>query len=66
VTAAAFVAAGLAIALDTGGSVPLAVSAAVTGLALKLLFFHPWLVFGVLLDVAVLSAAMIGWPLDLS
>lgn len=64
VTAAAFVAAGLAIAAGTSWSVPLAVVAAGTGLALKLLFFHPWLVVGVLLDVAVLTSATTGWPVD--
>jgi len=66
VTAAAFVAAGVAIAFDAAWSVPLAVAAALTGLALKLLFFHPWLIIGVLLDLTVLTAATTGWPVDWS
>jgi hypothetical protein len=62
VAAGAYVTAGLAVAFDTAWAVPLAVAAAVTGLALKLVFFHPWLILGVLLDLAVLIAAATGWP----
>jgi hypothetical protein len=46
--------------------VPLAVAGAGVGLTLKLLFFHPWLVVGVLLDGAVLAAATTGSPVDWS
>jgi hypothetical protein len=64
--AGAYVVAGLAIAVGNAWSVPLAVAGAGIGLTLKLLFFHPWLVVGVLLDVAVLMAATTGWPVDWS
>ena len=65
-TTVAYVAAGIALALDVGAVVPLAVAAAAAGLVLKLVFFHPWLILGILLDVAVLTAATSGWPVDLS
>ena len=40
-------------------------TAAVLGLVLKGLFFHPWLTIGVLLDVFVLVAAATAWPVTL-
>jgi hypothetical protein len=44
----------------------LATAAALTGLALKVLFFHPWLSLGVLFDAAVLVFAVGSWPVDLT
>jgi hypothetical protein len=39
-----------------------AVLAAAVGLVLKLGYFHPWLTFGVLLDLGVLAAVLARWP----
>jgi len=65
ICAVAYVSAGVAVAIDLAVAVPLAIAAAVVGLTLKLVYFHPWLIFGVLLDGAVLSAALTGWPVSL-
>ena len=40
----------------------LAALAALVSMALKVVFFNPWLTFGVLLDVGVLVAVQAGWP----
>ena len=61
-----YVLAGLAVGLGSGWAVALAVAAAIIGLALKLLFFNPWLSLGVLLDAAVLSSALWAWPVTLA
>jgi hypothetical protein len=63
--AATYVLAGIAVAMDAAWVAPAAVCAAVLGLLLKAFFFHPWLTLGVLLDAAVLSAALLGWPVTL-
>ena len=36
--------------------------AAVLGLVLKGLWFHPWLTLGVALDIAVAVTVLLGWP----
>jgi hypothetical protein len=58
----------LVSAAATAGSVswtaPALTCAALLGLALKTLFFHPWLIVGVALDVLVLTAAVAGWPVS--
>jgi hypothetical protein len=65
--AVAYVVAGLAVALGSGWTVPLvATAAALLGLALKVLFFHPWLSLGVLFDAAVLVFAVGSWPVALT
>jgi hypothetical protein len=64
-TAGAYVVAGLLLAVGSDAVVPAAVLAAVLGLALKALYFHPWLSLGVLLDLGVLSAALVEWPVSL-
>ena len=61
-----YVVAGLAVALGSGWAVALAAVAAIVGLALKVLFFNPWLTLGILLDAAVLSAALLSWPVGLT
>lgn len=63
--AATYVLAGVGIALGAAWAAPLAVAGALLGLVLKALFFHPWLSVGVLLDVAVLSSGLLGWPVVL-
>ena len=67
VATVAYVVAGLAVALGSGWTVAvLAAAAAVIGLVLKVLFFNPWLTLGVLLDIAVLSSALLSRPVDLT
>lgn len=61
-----YVVAGLAVAFGSGWAVALAAAAAILGLALKFLFFNPWLSLGVLLDAGVLSAALLSWPVSLT
>lgn len=63
---ALYVIAGVAVAFGTGWAVPLAVLAGTVGLAIKLLFFHPWLLIGITLDVLVLTAALLEWPVALA
>lgn len=58
---AGFLLAGLAVALDADWAVPMAVVASLLGLGLKALFFNPWLLVGVLLDLGVLFGAA-AWP----
>ena len=58
--------AGLAVAVGSTWAVPLAVLAGTVGIAIKLLFFHPWLSVGIALDVLVLSAALVAWPVALT
>ena len=66
VVALAFALAGIATAFGAAWTPVAAACAAVLGLVLKLLFFHPWLTIGVLLDLAVLAAAVSGWPFSLT
>lgn len=61
-----YVVAGLAVALGSVWAVTLAVAAAIVGLALKVLYFNPWLTLGILLDAGVLSAALLSWPVGLA
>lgn len=61
-TTAAYLLTGIAVALDTSWAVAVAMVAAVAGLVLKGLYFHPWLSLGVLIDCAVLGSALVGWP----
>ena len=61
-----FVSAGGFVALSMTGAATLVEAAAVLGIALKALFFHPWLTIGMLLDACVLLIAVTGWPLTLA
>lgn len=63
-TAAAYVGAGLAVAAGNSWAVGVAVLASALGLTLKALFFNPWLTLGVALDLLVLSAAVLEWPVS--
>jgi hypothetical protein len=63
--AATYVLAAIAVASNVSWAIAIAVSAALLGIALKVLYFHPWLSVGVLLDVLVLSAALVEWPVSL-
>jgi hypothetical protein len=62
----AYVVAGLAVALGSGWAAALAAVAALVALVLKILFFNPWLSLGILIDAAVLSSALMGWPIGLT
>jgi hypothetical protein len=44
----------------------LAAVAAILGLVLKVVFFNPWLSLGILIDAAVLSSALLSWPVSLT
>jgi hypothetical protein len=61
-TALLFVGAGVAVLVQSSLWVAIAVCAAALGLLFKGLFFHPWLILGVLIDIGVLWAAAAGWP----
>jgi hypothetical protein len=65
-TTAAYLLAAAAVGGDATWAASAAITAAALGLALKALFFHPWLSVGVLLDVAVLMSALIGLPVALT
>jgi hypothetical protein len=56
-----FVLTSLAVAVDAAWAVPMAVLASLLGLGLKALFFNPWLLIGILLDLGVLVGAAT-WP----
>src|SRR5688500_6658787 len=55
--AAAYAAAGWSIAVDATFATGIAALAAALGIALKGLWFNPWLSLGIALDIAVLVAA---------
>ncbi|MDQ3662096.1 MAG: hypothetical protein M3454_13780 [Actinomycetota bacterium] len=61
-TALLFAGAGIALLVHSSVWVSIAVCAAAIGLLLKGLFFHPWLILGVLIDIGVVWAATAGWP----
>ena len=65
-TAAAYVLAGVLVAMDTASAGAVAAAAAVLGLLLKGLYFNPWLSMGVLLDLTVLASAAFQWPVGVS
>ena len=58
-----YVSAGGLGALGMTGATTLAGTAALWGIALKVVFFHPWMTIGLVLDICVLLAAISGWPL---
>lgn len=62
--AAVYALSGLVALVGVEWWVPVAGAAAILGLAFKVLYFHPWLVFGILLDAAVLTAVASGWFLQ--
>jgi hypothetical protein len=56
-TALLFAGAGIALLVNSSLWVSMAICAAALGLLLKGLFFHPWLILGVLIDIALVWAA---------
>jgi hypothetical protein len=65
-SAAAFIVAALAVLVGFDGWALVLALASVVGLALKALFFNPWLSLGVLIDAGLLTAVLSGWPLSLA
>ncbi len=63
--AAAYGTAGLMVALGAGSRAAVAGLAALLGLVLKGLWFHPWLSLGIALDLAVVVSAVLDWPASL-
>ena len=65
-TALLFAGAGIALLVHNSLWVSIAVCAAALGLLVKGLFFHPWLILGILIDIGVLWAAAADWPRSLT
>jgi hypothetical protein len=63
--AAVYATAGWTVALDAAAWPGIAALGGLLGIALKGLWFHPWLSLGIALDVAVLVAAFADWPASL-
>ena len=53
-----FVIAGIALLANTSLWKPAAVTGSVVSLVLMLLFFHPWLVFGIAIDAAIVATVL--------
>ena len=64
-SAALYLLAAVLVAASAPGATAVAVAAAIGGLSLKVLFFHPWLSMGILLDALVLAAGVTAWPVSL-
>ena len=64
-SAALYVVGGVLVGFGAPGAAVVVAAAAIVGLTLKLLFFHPWLSLGILIDILVLGVACTGWPVGL-
>jgi hypothetical protein len=64
-TAVVYAIAGAGVLAGSGWWPTAALVAAAGGLALKAIWFDPWLSFGVLLDVGVIAAVACTWPASL-
>jgi hypothetical protein len=62
VAAAVYLVAGIALLAGAGWWAPAAVVASLVSLVLLVGYFHPWLSLGIVIDVAVIWAALSGWP----
>ncbi|MGY0234217.1 hypothetical protein [Longispora urticae] len=60
ISAVAFVTASGALLAGAGWWAPVAAAAAGVSLALLAVYYHPWLTFGLLLDLAVISLVFYG------
>lgn len=65
-TGAAYLLTGLGAAADAAWTPAAATVAALLGLLLELTFFNRWLIVGIALDAAVLSSALLEWPVSLT
>ena len=61
-TILAFAAAGIGVFMGAGWWPAFAVAGSVSSLVVLVLGFHPWLVLGVAIDLAILAAVAAGWP----
>jgi hypothetical protein len=57
--------AGIGVVLDAGWWPALAVTGSVASLIVLVLGFHPWLVLGVAIDVAIIAGVSASWPAEL-
>ena len=64
-TAAVYIVAAVAVAFGLPSAAALVALAAVIGIAMKVLYFDPWLLIGIGLDAMVLTSAVAGWPVTL-
>ena len=64
--ATGYVVAGVAVATSVPGATTMVAAAAGLGLAVKALLFYPLLTLGVLINAALLVAAVSGWPVSLT
>ena len=65
-TAAVYVVSALAVWIGLPSAAAIVGLAAVIGLAMKVLYFDPWLLIGIGLDALVLTSAVVGWPVTLT
>ena len=64
-TTAVYVVSAVAVGAELSSAAALVAVAAVIGLAMKVLYFDPWLLIGIGLDALVLTSAVAGWPVTL-
>ncbi|MGZ8606961.1 MAG: hypothetical protein ACXWXQ_07945 [Actinomycetota bacterium] len=57
--------AGVGVLLGAGWWQPFAVAGSFGSLAVLILGFHPWLVFGVAINAAIIAAVVARWPVVL-
>jgi len=62
ITIAVFVLAGISLIIGADWWRALTAAAAAGGLVLLILFWHPWLLFGIALNAAILILLWEGWP----
>jgi hypothetical protein len=65
-TTALFTISGLVVFVGSSAWIPMTVAAAGLGLMLKVLYFHPWLILGAAIDVALIWTAYAEWPSSLA
>jgi hypothetical protein len=63
---ATYVLAAIAVVFSASWAIAIAVTAALLGLVIKALYFHPWLTIGLLLDLLVLGSALAEWPVAMT
>jgi hypothetical protein len=65
-TALVFTVAGVLVFADVSLWTSIAIAGAALGLILKGLYFTPWLIAGVAIDVGIIWAALANWPPSLT
>ncbi|MGN6574159.1 MAG: hypothetical protein ACTHKG_00595 [Nocardioides sp.] len=64
--ATVYVVSGLAVWIGLSSAAAIVALAAVIGLAMKVLYFDPWLLIGIGLDAMALTSAVAGWPVTVA